>query len=106
MRYAIGIPKTEYKKETTAIFKRNTTRGFADWRQCGSLCMDTCDFLSKASDALSKENRYADLFEITNRCYLKWSDTDKDDSNGETQDFCASVQDNWTIVYNGCFQKH
>lgn len=100
MRYAIGIPKSEYKKEITAIFNSNTTRGFSDWRQCGSLCMDTCNFLADAADALSQEGRYTDLFEITNRCYMKWSDTDKDDSNGETQNFCACVQDNWALVYD------
>lgn len=100
MRYATRIPISEYKKEITAIFSSNTTRGFSDWRQCGSLCMDVCDFLKNASDALSAEARYADLFEITNRCYLKWSSTDKDDSNGETQNFCASVQENWSIVYD------
>ena len=100
MRYATGIPKSEYKKEITAIFSSNTSRGFSDWRQCGSLCMDTCNFLADAADALSQESRYADLFEITNRCYMKWSDTDKDDSNGETQSFCASIQDNWALVYD------
>ena len=100
MRYAAGIPKGEYKKEITAIFNSNTTRGFSDWRQCGSLCMDVCNFLEDSADALSGEGRYADLFEITNRCYMKWSDTDKDDSNGETQNFCAYVLDNWSLVYD------
>ena len=99
MRYAIGTSNSEYKKEITAIFRRNTTRGFSDWRQCGSLRMDICDFLRNTSAALSKEGRYNDLFEITNQCFLKWSATDKDDSNGETQDFCFYVNDNWNIVY-------
>lgn len=99
LKYAAGILKAEYKKEITTIFNRNTTRGFSDWRQCGNLCMDTCAFLEDAADALSKEERYADLFEITNRCYMKWSSTDKDDSSGETQDFCACVQENWSAVY-------
>ncbi len=99
MRYATGISKAEYKKEITSIFSRNTTRGFSDWRQCGNLCIDTCTFLENTADALSSEGRYADLFEITNRCYMKWSSTDKDDSSGETQGFCTTVQDNWAIVY-------
>lgn len=30
----------EYKAELTDIFRCNTTRGFADWRQCGSLAYD------------------------------------------------------------------
>ena len=99
MRFATGISKSEYKKEITAIFNSHTRRGFADWRQCGDLCMDICSFLENAADALSREGRYADLFEITNRCYMKWSSTDKDDSNGETQGFCISVQENWAMVY-------
>lgn len=99
MRYAAGIPKEEYKKEITAIFRSNTSRGFSDWRQCGSLYLDICGFLSEAAECLSNEGRYADLFEITNRCYMKWSSTDKDDSNGETQDFCASIQENWAVIY-------
>ena len=99
MRYATGITKSEYKKEITAIFKRYTKRGFVDWRQCGDLCMDVCNFLENAADALGKECRYADLFEMTNQCYVKWSSTDKDDSNGETQNFCISIQRNWATVY-------
>ena len=99
MRFATGISKSEYKKEITAIFNSHTRRGFADWRQCGDLRMDICNFLESAADALSREGRYADLFEITNRCYMKWSSTDKDDSNGETQGFCISVQENWAMVY-------
>ena len=31
---------------------------------------------------------------------MKWSSTDKDDSYGETLDFCASVHVNWTAVYD------
>lgn len=99
MRYATGIPKAEYKKEITAIFNSHTRRGFADWRQCGNLCMDICGFLENAAEALDREGRYADLFDITNQCYMKWSSTDKDDSNGETHGFCISVQENWALVY-------
>ena len=56
MRYAAGIPKGEYKKEITAIFNSNTTRGFSDWRQCGSLCMDVCNFLEDSADAFRKQD--------------------------------------------------
>ena len=100
MKYATGIPKSEYKKEITEIFRSNTTRGFSDWRQCGNLCMDVCGFLEDSANVLGSEGRYADLFEVTNRCYMKWSDTHKDDSNGETQTFCACVMEKWTIVYD------
>lgn len=99
MRYATGVSKAEYRKEITAVFRRNTSRGFSDWRQCEELCDEICYFLRDAAHALVREGRYADLFDITNRCFMKWSSTDKDDSNGETQYFCACVQDNWATVY-------
>ncbi len=98
MNYAIDIPKTEYKKEITSIFYRNTSRGFSDWRQCGSLEMDICSFLDEVCRTLSDEGRYGDLFDITNFAYTKWSDTDKDDSNGETQSFCQTVQGIWNTI--------
>ena len=31
---------------------------------------------------------------------MKWSNTDKDDSNGETQDFCACAYAIWETIYN------
>ena len=99
MKYAAGISKSEYQKEIASIFDSNTSRGYADWRQCGSLEMDVCGFLDDACKTLSEEGRYDDLFDITNKAYAKWSDTDKDDSNGETQGFCFVVQDNWNIIY-------
>ena len=99
MKYATGIPKSEYQEEITSIFYRNTDRGYADWRHCGSLEMDVGGFLNNACRTLSEEGRYDDLFDITNKAYAKWSDTDKDDSNGETQGFCFVVQDNWNIIY-------
>jgi tetratricopeptide (TPR) repeat protein len=99
MKYAARIPKSEYQKEITSIFYSNTSRGYADWRQCGGLEMDVCGFLDDACKTLSEEGRYDDLFDITNKAYAKWSDTDKDDSNGETQGFCSAVQDNWNIIY-------
>ena len=45
-------------------------------------------------------NRYEDLFKLCNWTYVKWSNTDKDDSNGETQDFCACVYAIWETIYN------
>ena len=30
---------------------------------------------------------------------MEWSRTDKDDSNGETQDFCACIYDIWETIY-------
>ena len=89
----------DYKKLITAAFVNNTRRGFADWRDCGRLCMDVMSGLSGAKDTLCAENRYQDLFDLCNWCYIKWSNTDKDDSNGETQDFCSCVYDIWETIY-------
>ena len=89
----------DYKKFITAAFVNNTRRGFADWRDCGGLCMDVIEGLEEAKEGLCAENRYANLFDLCNWTYVKWSNTDKDDSNGETQDFCACVYDIWETVY-------
>ena len=89
----------DYKKFITADFVNNTRRGFVDWRDCGDLCMDVIEGLEGAKEGLCAENRYADLFDLCNWTYVKWSNTDKDDSNGETQDFCACVYDIWETVY-------
>ena len=89
----------DYKKFIIAAFVNNTRRGFADWRDCGGLCMDVTEGLEGAKEGLCAENRYADLFELCNWTYVKWSNTDKDDSNGETQDFCACVYDIWGTIY-------
>ena len=89
----------DYKKFITADFVNNTRRGFADWRDCGDLCMDVIEGLEEAKEGLCAENRYANLFDLCNWTYVKWSNTDKDDSNGETQDFCACVYDIWETVY-------
>lgn len=89
----------DYKKFITAAFVNNTRSGFADWRDCGDLCMDVIEGLEEAKEGLCAENRYANLFDLCNWTYVKWSNTDKDDSNGETQDFCACVYDIWETVY-------
>ena len=89
----------DYKKFITADFVNNTRRRFADWRDCGDLCMDVIEGLEEAKEGLCAENRYANLFDLCNWTYVKWSNTDKDDSNGETQNFCACVYDIWETVY-------
>ena len=71
----------DYKKFITAAFVNNTRRGFADWRDCGGLCMDVIEGLEEAKEGLCAENRYANLFDLCNWTYVKWSNTDKDDSN-------------------------
>lgn len=100
MEYATSIPKKKYLRRISAIFDRFADRGFVDWRNCGNLESEICEFLDDACKTLSQEGRYADLFEITNNAYIEWSRTDKDDSNGETQEFCSTVQANWQVIYD------
>ena len=47
----------EYKAELTYIFRCNTTRGFANWRQCGNLAYNVEDFLDRAAKVLLREYR-------------------------------------------------
>lgn len=99
MRFSEGIPASDYKKNITSIFASNTRQGFSDWRQCGMLCNDMCIFLAEAERTLTKEGRYKELFEITGRAYIKWCNTDMDDSNGETMDFCDVCVGIWERIY-------
>ena len=40
-----GMTLQDYKADVTTIFRRNTYRGFADWRQCGNLEYDLINYL-------------------------------------------------------------
>ena len=51
----------EYKDELTEIFRCNTTRGFADWRQCGNLAYNVEDFLDRAAKVLLRAVSYTHL---------------------------------------------
>mgnify|MGYP004452008501 FL=1 len=100
MKLATGITLKEYLGEINEIVYKNTYRGFADWRNCGRLSMDMCNLLDDATEVLTSEKRFKDLFKIACTAYLKWSDTPKDDSNGETQGFCITVDNMWQKVYD------
>ena len=47
---------------------------------------------------LGRQGQYKELFELANKAFLKWAKTDKDDSDGETQDFVCYVFDAWDAV--------
>lgn len=89
----------EYRDEINNIFARYTRKGFVDYRNCSYLERDMVILLSEASRDLSQRGMYKDLFEITNKAFLKWAKTDKDDSLGETDSFCWSVKEAWDIIY-------
>ena len=90
----------EYKQEISSSFSSNTRRGFADWRNCSRLCHDVAGCLENASRSLSAGQRYAELFDLCNWTFVKWSNTDKDDSYGESQTFWYYVREIWETVYN------
>lgn len=90
----------EYKSDVTSIFRRNTYRGFADWRQCGNLEYELINYLDKAAKTLIKANRDKDLFDLVGVSYVKWANTDKDDSNGETQSFVGTAFELWDQIYD------
>ena len=90
---------SDYKKLITMTFANNTRRGYADWRDCGRLCMDVINCLEITKEELCAELRFMDLFALCSWAYVKWSNTDKDDSNGETQEFCGCVYDIWERIY-------
>ncbi len=75
----------------TAAFDRNAPKGFADWRHCGYMRDEVCEVLWDAFRDLSSE----EVFDLTCDAYLKWGRTDKDDSNGETQDLVGDIFGIW-----------
>ncbi len=87
----------DYNADVTTIFRRNTYRGFADWRQCGNLEYDLINYLDKAAKDLLKEYRDKDLFDLVCVSFVKWANTEKDDSNGETQNFVATAFELWDL---------
>ena len=70
------------------------TEALPDWRHCGYMLDEVCDVLQDAARSLDDE----DVFDLSCYAYLKWSKTDKDDSNGETQGFISCVFDIWETL--------
>lgn len=97
-RFGLKIAE-DYKNHITGAFTKNTRSNFVDWRYCGRLCTDVTDALEDAKEGLCAEERYEELFKLCNWAYVKWSKTNKDDSNGETQFFCKCISDIWEAVY-------
>jgi len=89
----------EYKKEISSAFSSHARGGFVDWRNCSRLYQDVTGCLENASRNLSSEQRYAELFDLCNWTFVKWNKTDKDDSYGETQEFCDCVSEIWESIY-------
>ena len=89
----------EYKKLITAAFAQNTRGGLVDSRNCRRLCLDVSTILEEVQEDLRRENRYAELFKLCSWAYVKWEKTNKDDSYGETGDFCRCVYTIWEVIY-------
>jgi hypothetical protein len=89
----------EYKQEITRIFAGNRKNGFVEWHRTRSLLSDTISSLETAKDELCAQKRYEDLFSLACWTYIKWGNTDKDDSGGETSEFCACIYSIWERIY-------
>lgn len=90
----------EYRDEINKIFAAYSRRGFVDYRNCRGLWSDMTSLLTEATVNLGRKCQYKELFDLANKAYLKWAKTDKDDSDGETQDFVCYVVEAWDAVYN------
>lgn len=71
-----------------------------DWRSADALLSDVTEIIELAEKELLKDSRYGDLFALVNFSYIKWGNTEIDDSNGETTCFCAYVREIWEKIYN------
>lgn len=89
----------EYRDEINSTFSRNTRRGFVDYSHCRRLGVDMANLMVDATKELAGRGEYKELFDLTNKGFLKWGKTNKDDSAGETQDFVYFVTKAWDMVY-------
>lgn len=90
----------EYRDEINRIFSRYTRGGFVDYYHCRGLGHDMIDLMIDATEELSFRGEYKELFALANKGFLKWGKTDKDDSDGETQDFIYYIKQAWDVVYD------
>ena len=89
----------EYRDEINHIFAAYSRRGFVDYYNCRGLWSDMTSLMTEATADLGRQGQYKELFELANKAFLKWAKTDKDDSDGETQDFVCYVFSAWDVVY-------
>ena len=90
----------EYREEINRIFARYTKRGFVSYYDCRGLGNDMIDLMIRATKEFGVRREYSALFDLANKGFLKWAKTDKDDSDGETQDFAYYVKEAWDGVYD------
>lgn len=89
----------EYRDEMNRIFARYIRGGFVDYYHCRGLGNDMISLMINATEELSSRGEYKELFDLANKGFLKWGKTNKDDSDGETQDFEYYVEQAWDQVY-------
>ena len=89
----------EYRDEINHIFAHYTKRGFVSYYDCRGLWSDMTSLLTEAIADLKRQGQFKELFDLANKAFLKWAKTDKDDSDGETQDFVCYVFEAWDEVY-------
>ena len=89
----------EYRNEINKIFVRYIHHSFVDYYSCRRLSGEMINLVVEATKELSFRGEYKELFDLVNKGFLKWSKTDKDDSDGETQDFTYFVNKTWDVIY-------
>ena len=89
----------EYRDEMNRVVARNIRHGFVDYWHCRRLGAEIMELMDNATEELSSRGEYKELFDLTNKAFLKWGKTDKDDSGGETQSFMYDVNNAWNRVY-------
>lgn len=95
----------EYRDEINHIFAHYNRRGFVDYYNCRGLGADMDSLMVEATADLKRQGQFKELFDLANKAFLKWANTDKDDSDGETQDFVCYVFDAWDVVYESQDEK-
>lgn len=89
----------EYRDEINAIFASYSRRGYVSYYNCRGLWSDMTSLLTEATADLKRQGQFKELFDLACKAFLKWAKTDKDDSDGETQDFVCYVFEAWDAVY-------
>lgn len=95
---------SEYKQEIDKIYTSCTKNDFVDYDRCSRLYHKIDKYIEKARLALRRENRFNDLFEVTLYAYEKWGVTNKDDSNGYTQNLESDIFKIWDDIYENGYK--
>lgn len=95
----MALSYNDYKEKTDAIFAKYTKEGFVDYTLCRKFAGEMIRLLEKAADDLLKQGKVKDLFNFANETFLRWSNTEIYDINGDARDFSIAIEKIWERVY-------